>query len=69
MSIDIDGPRYYHTKSDRERQISYNITYMWNLKQKDSFMNLFTKQKQIHRLGKQNYDYQWGKVGADKLGV
>ena len=42
---------------------------MWNLKQKDSFMNLFTKQKQIHRLGKQNYDYQWGKVGADKLGV
>ena len=32
-------------------------------------MNLFTKQRQSHRLGKQNYDYQWGKVGADKLGV
>ena len=31
----MDGPRAYHikgTKSDRERQISYNITYMWNLK-------------------------------------
>ena len=31
----IDGPRDYHTKrskSDRERQISYHITYMWNLK-------------------------------------
>ena len=31
----IDGPRDYHTrwiKSDRERQISYDITYMWNLK-------------------------------------
>ena len=29
------GPRDYHikwSKSDRERQISYNITYMWNLK-------------------------------------
>ena len=69
MSIDVDGPRYYHTKSDRERQLSYNITYMWNLKKRDSFMNLFTKQRQSHRLGKQNYDYQWGKVGADKLGV
>ena len=30
-----DGPRDCHTewsKSDRERQISYAITYMWNLK-------------------------------------
>ena len=31
----MDGPRDYHTKwskSDRERQISYHVTYMWNLK-------------------------------------
>ena len=31
----MDGPRDYHTKwrkSDRERQISYDITYMWSLK-------------------------------------
>ena len=31
----MDGPRDDQTKwseSDRERQISYNITYMWNLK-------------------------------------
>ena len=31
----MDGPRDYHTKwckSDRGRQISYDITYMWNLK-------------------------------------
>ena len=31
----MDGPRDYHikwSKSDRERQISYDITYMWNLK-------------------------------------
>ena len=30
----MDGLRDYHTewsKSDREGQISYNITYMWNL--------------------------------------
>ena len=31
----MDGPRDSHTKwskSDGERQISYDITYMWNLK-------------------------------------
>ena len=31
----MNGPRDCHTewsKSDRERQISYDITYMWNLK-------------------------------------
>ena len=30
---DMDAPRDCHTewsKSDRERQISYNIPYMWN---------------------------------------
>ena len=33
--LDSDGPRDYHTKcskSDRERQILYGITCMWNLK-------------------------------------
>ena len=31
----MDGPRDYHSKwnkSERERQISYDITYLWNLK-------------------------------------
>ena len=31
----MDGPRDDHTKrskSDRERQISYDITYIWSLK-------------------------------------
>ena len=35
FSSNMDGPRDYHTKwgkSDRERQMSYNINYMWNLK-------------------------------------
>ena len=30
----MDGPRGYHTKwnkSERERQISYDTTHMWNL--------------------------------------
>ena len=34
----MDGPREMITlskvKSDRERQTSYDITYMWNLKKK-----------------------------------
>ena len=33
----------------RERQISYDITYMWNLKEKTIQMNLYTNQKQNHR--------------------
>ena len=31
----MDEPRDYHTKwskSDRERQIPYDVAYMWNLK-------------------------------------
>ena len=43
-----------------ERQISYDITYMCNLK-KMIQMNLFTKQKQTHRHRKQIYGYQRGK--------
>ena len=34
----MDGPRDCHTewsKSDRERQIPYDIAYMWNLKKKN----------------------------------
>ena len=40
-----------------ERQISYDITYMWNLK-KTIQMNLLAEQKQTHRLWKQIYVYQ-----------
>ena len=44
----VDVPRDCHTewgKSDRERQISYDIIYTWNLKKKMVQMTLFTKQK------------------------
>ena len=50
----MDGLRDYHTewnKSDRERQILYDITFMWNFK-KMIQMNLFTKQKPCHKLQK-----------------
>ena len=41
----MDGHRDYHTKwskSDSESQISYDITYMWNLRLTIQ-MSLFTK--------------------------
>ena len=37
ISGDVDGPRDCHaewSKSNEERQISYDITYMWNLKKR-----------------------------------
>ena len=46
----MEGPRDYHTKSSkpvRERQIPYDITYMWHLR-KMIQMNLFIKWKQNH---------------------
>ena len=55
-------------KSDRERQISYDIAYTWNPKKKKEQMNLFTKQKYSHKGRKQTYGYQEGKGGRDKLG-
>ena len=42
-----------------DRDISYDITYMWNLKIKRIQMNLFLKQKQTHSLREGAYGYQW----------
>ena len=72
----VYGPRDYYMDLEiiilsevSQRQISHDITYMWNLKniiQK----NLFTKQKQTHRHRKQTYGYQRGKEqGRDKSGI
>ena len=66
----MDGPGDYHakwSKSDRERQISYDITYVWN-PIKMIQMNLFTKQPQ--RTWNQTYGYQRGNVwGSGKFGA
>ena len=56
------------SKSDRERQISYDIAYMWNLKKKKMMqMNIFTKGKQAHRLRGQTCGYQEGRVGWGRI--
>ena len=64
----MDGLTHYHTKwskSEWERQISYDITYMWNLKkviQKDSF----TKQRLTDIENKLTVTNVWD-GGRDKL--
>ena len=48
----MDGPRDYHTKwskSDTERQIPCNITYMWNLTYKANERNYKTEMDSQHR--------------------
>ena len=67
MCGNLGEPRDYHTKwsqSDGERQISYDITYRWNLEGK-SDKNELTCKTEI-----ESQTYQRGKVGKrDKLGI
>ena len=67
----MDGLRNLHTKrakSERERQISYDTTYMCYLI-KMIQKNLFTKLKQIQRFQNQIYSYQRGNTGErDEIG-
>ena len=54
LSSNMDESRECHTewnKSDREREISYDIPYMWNLKRNDTNELQLKKQKQTHREG------------------
>ena len=42
----MDALRHYHTKwskLDRERQIAYSVSYMWNLKMKNDTNELIYK--------------------------
>ena len=65
--MDLEIVILSEVKSDTERQISYDIAYLWNLKKRVQ-MNLFTKQKQSHGCRKQTYGYQGISGERDKLG-
>ena len=59
----MDGSIDYHTKwrkSERERQIPWDITYMWTL----IYVTNEQNQKQTHRHRKKSYGYQRGKKGG-----
>ena len=46
----MDDPRDYHTKqskSERERQIPYDITYLWNLKS-DTSEHIYRTERDTH---------------------
>ena len=62
----MDGPRNYHTKWSqvRQRQISYNITYMWNLIFKNDTNVLIYDIETDSQILKQTYGYQRGNVGG-----
>ena len=67
----MDGPRDYYTKwskSNRERQILYDITYMCNLKKDTN--ELIYRREANSQTSKTNLWLPKGKeVGRDKLGV
>ena len=44
---------------NRERQILYDTTYVWNLKKCNKLVSI-TKKKQTHRYREQTSGYQWG---------
>ena len=68
----VDRPRDDHTKwskSERERQTPYDITYI--LKLKIIQMNLYTKQKEAHK-HRNKFMVRGGRLegkGRDKVGV
>ena len=69
--MDLEGIILSEIKSDRERQILYEIIYMWNLKNKTTseYSKKKIKKKQVHRYREKNSGYQWGERGGNKRGV
>ena len=67
----MDRPRDYHTKwskSHRERQMSYDITYMWILKNDTN--ELIYKTETVSQTSKTNlWLPKWKCGGKDKLWV
>ena len=62
-NMDRSGGYYSKwNKSDRERQMLYDITYMWDLKKKTTEHNEKPKQTQIQRTN------QWFPVGRQNRG-
>ena len=66
----MDGSRNYHTKwtkPDRERQISYDVTYMWNLKKKKKDTNELIYKTEIDTPTYKTNVYKG--LGEEKLGI
>ena len=67
----MDEPRDYHiksSKSDKERQISYDINYMWNLKKWYKWTYLQNRNRPTDIENKHTVT-KGERRGRDKLGV
>ena len=67
---DVDRPRDCHTewsKSEREKQISYNIAYMWNLEKWYSWTYLQSRNRDTD-IENRHMDTRGGERGWDELG-
>ena len=62
----MDGPRDDHTseviQTEKTNIVQYDLYVESKKKRKKLQMNLFSKQKEIHRHRKQPYGYERGKV-------
>ena len=68
----MDGPRDYYTKwnkSEGEKQVVYDITYMWKSKKKKDTNELIYKTESNSQTLKTTFWLPKGKRGKDKLGV
>ena len=66
----MDRPRDCHTewsKSDKERQISYDVAYMWNLKKKGYKLTYLQNRNKVTNV-ENKLMVTTGKRGGDKLG-
>ena len=69
LLIRLDGLTDFHIKKpDREKQISYDMAYLWNLKKIIIRMNLYTKQKTDSQT-EQTIMATKGRRGGNKLKV
>ena len=62
----MDGPGVYHTKwskSDREKQVSYDIAYMGNLRKWYKWTYLQNRNRLTDLDFSKIYGYQWRRVG------
>ena len=62
----MDGPRVVTqcSKSERERKIPYDTSFMWSLKKTGTSKSI--RKMESHRYGKQAYGYP-GEQGLNKL--
>jgi len=63
--MDLEGTVLKWNKSDRERQVRYDFTYIWNLKKQNKWTNI-AKWKQNYREQTSGHQREWGWKETDE---